>query len=146
MQQLQKTRRRATLLRLLRALKHFETVGVVHGELPPCGDYFGRVLTASEQRSRDSLQLKQVIQIDDSDDEAAAARRFTAIDVEEYLILHKAELWGEASASSSAAIVKSEAGTEAQGATPAGAQTRACSVRAVPTAFPQCNCAVSLFG
>lgn len=100
--QLQREQRYSTLLRLLLALQHYETKGVVDGELPPSGDYFNRVLSAAERRARTSVQVTESIVIDDDDD---SLRSYRAVDVESYVMQHRAILWDDVSI---VAIVKAE--------------------------------------
>lgn len=94
LEELHRDGRRATLLRLLRALLHYESVGVTRGELPPAADYFGRKFSAAERRAREVVRETPVIVIDDDEPgEARSGRTFAPIDVEEYMLKHRDSLW-----------------------------------------------------
>ena len=67
------------LLRLLRTLKHYETVGVLRGEAPPCADYAGRQHRVSD----DAEELEELIDLTNDD---APERSFEAVDVERWAL------------------------------------------------------------
>lgn len=94
MEQLRREDRKATLLRMLQALMHYESVGVIRGELPPAPDFFGRVLSGAERRAREGVREVAVVVIEDDDvDGATPGRSYAPVDVEEYLNQHRDSLW-----------------------------------------------------
>ena len=75
--ELQATGLHGQLRRLLRTLEHYETVGVLRGEPPPCADYAGR-------QHRDSDDAVQVMT--DLTEEDALQRSFEPVDVERWVL------------------------------------------------------------
>lgn len=116
--------RHASMLRLLRALIHYDTVGALRGEKPPSDDYFGRKRSRAATARDSSVRLVEVCTVhgSDSDDDPAAAgviRSHSAIDVEEYLLSHPG-LWDQSIAQGAAAaavMVKDELPDTATGGT-----------------------------
>ena len=76
MTELQYEGRRATALRLLRAVQHYESKGVLSGELPPSGDYFGR-----RKLSNNRAGVAEVIVLQDVEE-----RSLSLVDVEAYML------------------------------------------------------------
>lgn len=109
--ELESLNRAGTLLRLLRALRHFETHGVVRGESAPSAEYFNRSTSLAERRlARD---VPEVVVLGDSDDEGTA-RSWSAIDVEEYIAVHNLALFDfdiNIGQISTPTVVKREPGT-----------------------------------
>lgn len=120
LQELKARGRQATMLRLLRALLHYDTVGALRGEKPPSDDYFGRTRSRAATARVSGMGMVEVCTVHESDSEddpeaAGGTRSHSAIDVEEYLLSHPG-LWDQAAAAQTAAVKGEPPGDASGGA------------------------------